>query len=133
MSRKNRRPKWWQLYLVVPLLIVLFAMDGRLKISTGGHQMVQIGILIFIFGLVHFWLKANATALSNLDRERFKGTYTVIEIPPSREAESSHEQYLVLRPSNAEIKGVLDNTFEIDQPAAEAFKVEELQKKLNKE
>ncbi len=60
MSSNYARPKWWQLYLTFPLLIALFAVDSRLKISMRGHQAVQIVIVLLIYRLVHLWLRANA-------------------------------------------------------------------------
>ena len=33
-----------------------------------GHQAVQIGIILLVYGLIHLWLKANAAALSNMDQ-----------------------------------------------------------------
>src|SRR5215468_1132976 len=125
MSSKELRPKWWQLYLTFPLLLALFAVDNRLKISTRGHQIVQVGIIVIVFGLIHQWLKANSTALSNMDRSQFSGKVTVIEIPPYPSSEAGNERRGIFHLPDSEIKGVLDNTFEMDYIDAESFIVEE--------
>ncbi len=70
MTSPKISPKWWQLYLSFPLLIALFVMDHRLKISTPGHEAVQIGIILLVYGCIHFWLKANARALSGMDQRQ---------------------------------------------------------------
>jgi len=112
MSSQDIRPKWWQLYLTFPLLIALFVVENRLKISTSGHQIMQIGILLLVYGLVHLWLKANATALSKMDQQPYHGTITVIQIPPYQLTESDKPPTFHL--PDSEIKGVLSDTFEMD-------------------
>jgi len=125
MSSKDIRPKWWQLYLVFPLLIALFAVDNRLKISTRGHQVVQVAILVIIFGLVHVWLKANATALSRIGQQQYYGNITVIHIPPVQAFRGDMEKPPMFNLPDTEIKGVLGDTFEMDNIDADSFTMEE--------
>jgi hypothetical protein len=125
------RPKWWQLYLIFPLLIALFGMDGRLKISTRGHQVVQIGIVLLVFGLVHLWLRANSSALSQMDKAQYRGTVRVIRIPPPQLSETDKRPLLQL--PDLEIKGMLSDTFEMDYIDAESFPVNEVSQELKKE
>ena len=110
MSSSNTRPKWWQLYLSFPLLIMLFVVENRLKISTRGHQAVQFGIILFVYGLILLWLKANSAALSNMDRRQYHRTITVI-LPPSFELTDADTMFEL---PASEIKGVLSDTFEMD-------------------
>jgi hypothetical protein len=131
MFSSNIRPKWWQLYLTFPLLIVLFVVENRLKISTRGHQAVQIGILLLIYGLVHLWLRANAAALSKMDRIQDHATFTVIEIHPYQLSEKDKRSVFQL--PDSEIKGVLSDTFEMEYIDAEAFPIDEVSQELNKE
>jgi hypothetical protein len=133
MSSNYNNPKWWQLYLTFPLLIVLFAVDSRLKISIRGHQAVQIGIILLVYGLVHLWLKANSTALSKMNREQYYGRVTVIRIPPSQLPDADRDKHPILQLPDSEIKGVLSDTFEMDYIDAESFPVEEVPQELNKE
>jgi hypothetical protein len=114
MFKSNLRPKWWQLYLTFPLLIILFTVDGRLKISTRGHQAVQIGIVLLVFGLIHLWVKANSSALLHMDQEKYSGSITVIQIPAYQETELDMETHSKLEFPVSEIKGVLSDTFEMD-------------------
>jgi hypothetical protein len=123
MSSKNIQPKWWQLYLIFPLLMVLFAVDNRLKISTEEHQAVQIGIIVIVFGLVHLWLKANSSALSKMDQAQYRGTVRVIRIPAPQLSETNKHPMLQL--PDSEIKGVLSDTYEMNIIDAESFPVEE--------
>jgi hypothetical protein len=117
MPPSNLRPNWWQLYLIFPLLILLFTVDNRLKISTRGHQAVQIGIVLLVFGLVHLWLRANSSALSQMDKAQYRGTVRVIQIPPPQISETDKRPMLQL--PDSEIKGVLSDTFEMDHSDAE--------------
>jgi hypothetical protein len=54
----NRRVPWWQAFAFVPLLVGLFVGEQRLRFSPAGHQTVQVIIVLFIFGLLNLWLKA---------------------------------------------------------------------------
>jgi len=126
MSSQDVRPKWWQVYLTFPLLLALFALDSRLKLSVRGHQAVQIGIILLVYGLVHLWLKANSTALSKMNREQYYGRVTVIRIPPSQLPDADRDKHPILQLPDSEIKGVLSDTFEMDYIDAESFPVEEV-------
>ena len=126
MSSQNARPKWWQIYLTLPLLVVLFLADSRLKTSTRGHQAVQIGIILLVYGLIHWWLGSNARALSKMDRRQDHGTFTVIQIP-------APEKHPSLHLSDSELKGLLSDTFEMGTIDAEALPVNEVPQELDKE
>lgn len=130
MSHQKVRPKWWQVFLTFPLLIVLFAVDHRLRISTRGHQVVQMGIVLLVFGLIHLWLTANATALSRMDQMTYREAITVIRIPPFQ---PSAEQRWTLRLPDSEIKGVLSDTFEMNFIDAEALPIDENVQETNKD
>jgi hypothetical protein len=116
MSSNYARPKWWQVYLTFPLLIALFAVGGRLKLSVRGHQVIQIGIVLIVYGLIHLWLKANAKALSEMDRVQYGGSVRVIKILPYHlvDLETPYKSSSMLQLPNSEIKGTLSDTFEMD-------------------
>jgi hypothetical protein len=78
MSTSDIRPKWWQLYLIFPLLISLLMIDANLQISIRGHGLVQIGIILLIYGLMYMWVNGNAAALSRLDRNEYRGRIIVV-------------------------------------------------------
>jgi hypothetical protein len=124
MLPQNVHPKWWQLYLTFPLLIALFVAENRLKISTRGHQVVQIGIILLIYGLIHLWLRANARALSNMDRMQDHRTFTVIQIPPPHLSDTDKDKHSMFQLPDSEIRGVLSDTFEMDNIDAESFSID---------
>ncbi len=121
MSTKYARPKWWQVYLMFPLLIELFAVDSRLKLSTRGHQAIQIGIVLIVYGLIHAWLKANARALSATDQTQPTGKVRVLKIEPHELPMMNYEYKprAIFQPPGSEIKGTLSDTFEMDTIDAE--------------
>ncbi len=133
MSSSNVRPKWWQLYLIFPLLIALFALDSQLKIPTGWHQVVQIGILLLVYGLIHLWLKANSSALSKMDQKQYRSTFTVIQIPPEQSSNADNEEGSMFQLPDSEIKGVLSDTFEMDYIDAKSVSVDETSEDAKKE
>jgi hypothetical protein len=75
---KHPGPAWWFLYALVPLLSGLFVVEHRAPLSPGGHTGVQVGIVLFIYGLVWLWLRANTLLLlwseqGTSDQERAVG------------------------------------------------------------
>lgn len=129
MLSKNNHPKWWQLYLTFPLLIALFVMDSRFKISTRGHQAVQIVIILFVYGLIHFWLKANRSALSQMDQEQYGSqTFRVIRIPPAELPESHNGKRSILQLSDSEIRSLLSDTMDTSYIDAESVSTDESRK-----
>ena len=133
MSTNYARPKWWQVYLTFPLLIALFMLDNRLKLSVRGHQAVQIGIILLVYGLVHLWLKANAKALSSMDQRQFHGTVTVTRVPSYQLPDIKSDKRPMFQLSNSEIKGTLSDTFEMETIDAEFFAVDEVPQESKKE
>jgi hypothetical protein len=133
MSSSNLRPKWWQLYLTFPLLVLLFMLDNRIKLSQRGHVVVQIGILLLVYGLVHLWLKANAVALSKMDQIQYGGRITVIRIPPYQLPGTSKDERPMLQLPNSEIQGILGDTYEMDCIDADFIPADEVSHELKKE
>lgn len=135
MSSNHSHPKWWQLYLIFPLLIALFAVDTQLKLSMRGHQVIQIGTVLLTYGLVHVWLKANARALSAMDRAQFSGRVTVIRLQPHQlhATDNESKQRPMFQLPDSEIKGTLSDTFEMDYIDAEFIPMDEAVHGLNKE
>ncbi len=121
MSSSNTRPKWWQLYLTFPLVIVLFVVENRLNISIRGHQAVQVGIIMLVYGLILLWLKANSVALWKMNLKQYHGTIRVIQIPPYQLPDAGKDERPMFQLPDSEIKGVLSDTFEMDYIDAEFF------------
>ena len=126
MSSQTLRPKWWQLYLVLPLLLTLFIVEHRLSVSTLGHQVVQIGIVLLIYGFIQRWLNANRRAFSQMDREQNDGRITVVRMPFMQIPASSNGSRLTFQLPDSEIKGVLSDTFERDFSDGISFPIDEV-------
>jgi len=129
MSQPTIRPRWWQLYLTLPLLLVLFLVERRLRLSAGGHLAAQIGIVLLIYGLIDMWLRANARALSHADRDEIHKAIIVSPIPPRR----LPDRRPMFELPETEIKGTLSDTFEIDMIDAKFLPSESSVNDLNKE
>jgi hypothetical protein len=63
MIEKPRQPAWWMLYAVVPVMGGLVLVEARSSFSPGWHKAVQVGIILFVYGLVWVWLRANDSAM----------------------------------------------------------------------
>lgn len=60
---RHRRPAWWLLYALVPLMAGLFVVEHRAPLPPGWHTAGQVAIVLFIYGLVWLWLRANELRL----------------------------------------------------------------------
>jgi hypothetical protein len=60
---KTRAPAWWTLYAVVPVMGGLLVAEFRAPLSPGWHKAVQAGIILFVYGFVWVWLRANDRAM----------------------------------------------------------------------
>jgi hypothetical protein len=58
-----RKPAWWQLYTLVPVLGGLFIVEHHAALPSNWHMGVQVGIVFLIYRLVWRWLGTNAYAL----------------------------------------------------------------------
>jgi hypothetical protein len=64
MSRSTRNPSWALLYALLPLLGGMFFLEGRFALPAWGHRVAQVGIVVFIYGLVERWIHRNQAALA---------------------------------------------------------------------
>jgi hypothetical protein len=128
MTPSKISPKWWQLYLTFPLLLALFVMDSRLKISVRGHQAVQLGTILLVYGLIHWWMKANRSAFLQMERKQSARLFRVIEIPPAESPELGIERRSILQLSDSEIRGLLSDGMEMSYIDSELFSNKDIHK-----
>lgn len=133
MHSQNARPRWWQLYLTFPLLITLFIFEHRLRLSVRGHQVAQIGILLLVYGLIYWWLKANAGALSRMDPRQHYRTVIIVQVPAVRLPAGYETKHSILPLPDTEIKGMLSTTFEMSYIDTEFLPGDEVSHELKKE
>ena len=134
MTSSNARPKWWQIYLTLPLLIALFVLDHRLKISPREHQVVQIGIILLVYGLIYWWIKANSGAISRMDQQHDYGRVIVVQTPLSEISDENDRNLPMFQIANSEVKGMLSDTFEMDNTIdAKLLRIDDIPQETNKE
>ena len=114
METKAATPKWWLLYLTFPLLMGLFFLDSRLDIAAGAHELFQLSSVLVEFVLVQVWLRANASALRQMDDESYQTQITVIEFPATPGRDAARGTRPIVPAPDTEIKGVLSDTFEME-------------------
>ena len=67
------KPNGWQLVALVPLMLGMFILERRIDISPPQwHQVIQAGIVLFIYGGMAIWLRINSPALAEEEYERSK-------------------------------------------------------------
>jgi hypothetical protein len=63
-------PKWWQLYALFLVPVLLLVLEQQLPFSAGEHEAAQIAIILLAYGLVYLWLQVSAAALAEPDKEQ---------------------------------------------------------------
>ena len=94
MATKASRPNWWQLYLLLPLLVVLAWADTRLVVGETEHKVIEIGAVLFIGWLANRWISANEYHMVRQTSGRVKATLVTFEFP-----ECSHSPTINLHDS----------------------------------
>ena len=121
MWTEKKHPSWWQLYVMLPVLVGLFWPEEKAALTETEHVIAELGILFLIFGFVQLWLRANRSALLYLDGEEGRWRTNRYEFPAAQLRDlDDHEDGAERRPMfqipASEIKGVLSDTFEWDAP-----------------
>lgn len=121
MSSEKKNPKWWQLYVMLPLLVGLFWPEMQARLTETEHIIAQLGILCLIFGCVHVWMRANHSALLHMDEEHGTWRLHVYVIPPEElgagaEMGNRMSTRPLLQVPASGLKGVLSDTFELEAP-----------------
>jgi hypothetical protein len=97
-------------------------LQRRLPLPESGHRVAQIAIVLTVFGLIYFWLRANAMALRDADWERERLTITATELQPSWPPQASLEPGNGRQPMfprsvpEAGLRHTLGDTFELEAP-----------------
>lgn len=128
MFPNHARTKWWQLYLIILLFVVLFLFDGRLNISPGVHKAVQIAIVVFIYVLIGLWIKVNAKAFRESDASQYTGSITVFHFHPKSSTSTVIEEHghrpMLPSPDSHEIDVVNTNSVPLFDEALHTLKKE---------
>jgi hypothetical protein len=89
MYDKKHRPSWWLLYLSLPMMVILFLFEIGQPLSETGHKLAEFVILLFIFGYIWLWLKANTGAIIHEDLERWREASRMVSRPPTLHVEKN--------------------------------------------
>ncbi len=88
----DRKPAWWLLYLLVPVVIGLLIVDQELVLSLLGHQIVQLGILFVFIGLVVFWIRSNSAALVRKEKPNALSLIITVDDPCAADRRKTAER-----------------------------------------
>jgi len=80
MHHTRRGPRSWKAWVLLILLGGLLMLEPQVPLSSGGHQLVQLAMMLLMFGVVLYWLRHNRGALVNeaYEREQKEGVYKTV-------------------------------------------------------
>ncbi len=67
---QNRKPAWWQLWMLVPLMFVLMALEHVTPLPGVSDGIVDTGILILTFVGMMAWVHLNGGLLERYGADR---------------------------------------------------------------
>jgi len=65
VTRKYQRAKWWILGVLVPLMVGLLGLAHYLAPSPTWRPVLEVGVILFSYGLIELWLWLNTVSLLN--------------------------------------------------------------------
>jgi hypothetical protein len=71
-SKRNRRPRWNALYLILLMTIGGLVLTPRLHLTSIDHKIVLLLIVVVIYGVIGLWIKSNTEALQDLDDAEYR-------------------------------------------------------------
>ncbi len=124
MATKKRNPKWWQVYLGLPLLVGLFWLEMQIPLTDTENVIAQLGILCLIFAFMQVWIRANRSALMHMDDHEGEWRVHLYHIPAEQSgsiapSEDRRGERPMLHIPASGLKGVLSDTFEWESPEDE--------------
>lgn len=64
---KNRKPAWWQLYLIFPVMFVLLAFERLWPVPWASAEVADAGIVVLSFVAALAWVQFNGGLLEQHD------------------------------------------------------------------
>ena len=72
---QSRKPAWWQLYIMVPIMFVLLAVEHWLSLPGVSPEAVDAAIVVFTFAGMLGWIHLNGGLLEWYEVDRDKSYY----------------------------------------------------------
>jgi len=78
MAKKQSKPSWWILYVLVILMIVVLIAASQDGLPNWANEIGDVGIIVLVFGAMALWVKVNMPAL--LNEEMSKPSFEELQI-----------------------------------------------------
>lgn len=83
MSKKQRKPSWLILYVLVFAMIAVFILESKDGLPDWANEFATIVIIIFVFAAMVLWVHVNMSSLMEEELGNIKpGEFRMEEIPP---------------------------------------------------
>lgn len=71
-SKRHRKPRWHLLDLILLLAIGCLVLGHGLHLTPMSHKLTLFLIVVVIYGLIGWWIRANSAALEDLEVEKYR-------------------------------------------------------------
>ncbi len=90
---QNRKPAWWQLFLLVPIMVGLLLLEHYVPLPGVSAEIVDVGIVVFTFVGMLVWVHVNGGLLEwyevNQDESSHDLKVTVYEPASKRKGDGN--------------------------------------------
>ncbi len=93
MEKKTRKPAWWQLYLLIPVMALLLGAAQISPLPGLSKEVTDLLIIVFVFGSMGIWAWMNRTELDEdyADRYALDEEFKVTVYEPLSQQEKNRE------------------------------------------
>jgi hypothetical protein len=70
MSNKERKPAWWQLYILVPVMLALILVEQSDPLPGIASEIVDLGVVVLTFGAMLAWMRINSGLIEFEEMEK---------------------------------------------------------------
>lgn len=67
---RTHKPAWWRLYLLIPIMFILIALEGLEPLPGMSNEIVDAGIVVLFFVAVLGWIHINGGLLERYYMEQ---------------------------------------------------------------
>lgn len=93
---KSRRPAWWQLYILLPLMLALLAAQHFLPLPGISDQLVDIGIVLLTFVGMFVWVRLNLGLIERVDlddEQALRDLKVTVHEPQNAKVDDEHTMH----------------------------------------
>ena len=97
--RESKQPSWWSLNGIVIAAALLLWWEGRAQLTPPRRQLILVGIVFLVYGLIAWWIRVNQVALDRKRGEEWFGARPGLRVVKSIGLEARNGNHRIAGPT----------------------------------